>query len=96
MNIPGLGESVTNLAKASGVRWYGHVLRRDEDDALINELRLKVEGQRKRRRPGKTWRGQIEEEIRGIGLRKKDAVDRAIWRSKPDHARKEVNPATPV
>ena len=80
MDMLGLGETVDKLAKANGVRWYGHVLRREEDDVLRKALRLTVEGQRRRGRPKKTWKRQVEEEIRKIGMRKKDALNRARWR----------------
>ena len=36
----GLKEMVDKLAKAIGVRWYGHVLRRQEDDVLRKALIL--------------------------------------------------------
>jgi len=75
MNMLVLREIVDSLAKASRVRWYGHVLRRDEDDASSKALSFKMEGQRKRRRLRKTWRRQVEEEIKGIGLRKEDALN---------------------
>jgi len=77
MNMLTLGETVENLAKTSRVRWYGRVLRRNEDGVLRKALSFKTEGQRKRERPRKTWRGQVEEEIRGIGLRKEDTLNRA-------------------
>jgi len=32
------------LAKANGVRWYGHVLRRNEDDAIRRVLAFKING----------------------------------------------------
>jgi len=35
----------------------------------------------KRERPRKTWRRQAEAEIRGIGLRKEDVLNRARWRN---------------
>jgi len=54
MNMLGLREIVENLAKASRLRWYGHVLRRDKDDALRKALSCKVDGQRQRERPRKT------------------------------------------
>lgn len=34
MEMLGLEESVDQLAKANGVRWLGHVLRRDGDHVL--------------------------------------------------------------
>jgi len=42
------------------------LLKRDEDDALGTALIFKVEGQRKRGRPRKTWRRHVEKEIREI------------------------------
>ena len=34
----GLKETVVQMAKANGVRWYGHVLRRDDGHALRKAL----------------------------------------------------------
>ena len=34
MDILGLKETIDRLATANGVKWYGHVLRRDEDSVL--------------------------------------------------------------
>ena len=55
----GLKETV---AKANGVRWYGHVLRRDDGHVLRKALEFDVKGMRKRGRPRKTWRSQVEKE----------------------------------
>ena len=47
MNMLGLKETIDWLATANGVRWYGHVLRRDDDSVLRVALNLKVSGKRK-------------------------------------------------
>ena len=54
MDILGLRETMDRLATANGVKWYGHVLRRDDDSVLRVALNLEVSGKRKRRRPKKT------------------------------------------
>ena len=41
MEMLGWKESVVQMAKANGVRWYGHVLRRDEGHVLRKALGLK-------------------------------------------------------
>ena len=41
MEMLGLKEMVDKLAKAIGVRWYGHVLRRQENDVLRKALILR-------------------------------------------------------
>ena len=54
MDMLGLKETIDRLATANGVRWYGHVLRRDDDSVLRVALNLEVSGKRKRGRPKKT------------------------------------------
>ena len=36
MNMLGLNKAADKLARANGMRWYGHVLRRPEEDVLMN------------------------------------------------------------
>ena len=54
MDMLGLEETIDRLATANGIRWYGHVLRRDDDNVLRVVLDLEVSGKRKRGRPKKT------------------------------------------
>ena len=53
---------------------------RDDDSVVRVALNLQVSGNRKRGRPKKTWRKQVEEETEKIGLKKEDALNRAMWR----------------
>ena len=59
---------------ANGLRWYGHVLRRDDGHVLRKALEFEVKGKRKRGRPKKTWKTQVEKESKSVGL------NRARWR----------------
>ena len=70
----GLKETIYRLAIVNRVRWYGHVLRRDDDSVLGVTLNLEVNGKRKRGRPKKTWKKQVEEETEKIGLKKDVAL----------------------
>ncbi|XP_077869557.1 uncharacterized protein LOC144361298, partial [Saccoglossus kowalevskii] len=80
MQMLGLNEAVDRLAKANGVCWYGHVLRREDGHVLRRALDLEVSGPRKRERPKKTWKMQVEEESGKVGMRMRDALNRAKWR----------------
>ena len=73
MDMLGLKETIDRLATENGVKWYEHMLRRDDDSVLRVALDLEVSGNRKRGRPKKTWKKQVEEKI---GLKKEDALDR--------------------
>ena len=80
MEMLGLEGRVEQLAKANGVRWYEHVLRREEDHVLRKALEFEVLGRRKRGRPKKKWRERIVEECERVGLRERYALNRARWR----------------
>ena len=47
IDMLGLKETIDRLATANGVRWYGHVLRRDDDSVLRVALDIEVSGKRK-------------------------------------------------
>ena len=80
MEMLGLRETVFQMAKANGVRWYVHVLRRDDEHILRKALKFEVKGKRKRGQPRKTRKIQVEKESRSVGLEKEDALNRARWR----------------
>ena len=73
MDMLGLKENIDRLATANGVRWYGHVLKRDDDSVLVVALDLEVSRNRKPGQPRKISGKQVEEETGKIGLRKKNA-----------------------
>ena len=57
-------KSLDKMAKANGPRWYGHVVRRDDDSIPKRAMMLEVNGQRKRGRVKQTWRRQVEESVK--------------------------------
>ena len=65
-------ETVVQMEKANGVRWYGHVLRRDDGHVLRKALEFEVKGKRKRGRPKKTCKTQVEKGARVL-----------VWRRTP-------------
>ena len=56
------------MAMADSVRWYGHVLRREDGHVLGRAVDFVVEGQRKKGKPRMTWK---------VSLRRKDALCRS-------------------
>ena len=95
MKMLGSKETVVQMAKANGVRWCGHVLRRDDGHVLRKVLEFEVRGKRKPGRPKKTWKMQVEKDTRSVGLVKKDTMNQARWRLGVREIA-WVNPATPV
>ena len=81
MDMLELKETTDRLATANGLRWYEHVMRRDDDSALRVALHLEVSDKRKRGRSKKTRKKQVEEEREKIGLKKEDALRQDKWRN---------------
>ena len=79
MLMLGLSETIDQLAMASSVRWYGHVLRREDGHVLRRALYFKVEGQRKKGRLKRIWKKQVEEESVKVGLRRDYSLCRSTW-----------------
>ena len=80
-SLLGLKDTLDGLARASGVRWYGHVLSRDNGDVLRRALDFEVAGTRVHGLPNMTWKRQVEEHINQTGLKREDAINRVKWRN---------------
>ena len=80
MDMLEITESLDRMAKASSMRWYGHVLRKEDENVIVRALEFQVSGSRGRGRPKQTWKKQVENEMKKNGLVKEDACDRTKWR----------------
>ena len=79
MFMLGFNKTMDQLAMAINVLWYGHVLRREDGHVLKLVLDFEDEGQRKKGRPKRTWKKQVEEESMKDGMRRKDSLCRSKW-----------------
>ena len=75
----GLNEIINQLAMTNTVCWYGHVLRREDGHVLRRALEFEVEGHRKKWRPKRTWKKQVEEESVKVSLRMEDSLSGSKW-----------------
>ena len=62
------------------LHWYGHVLRKDDDDWVKKCTEYEVEGPRARGRPKRTWTEIVREDCQARTLNKEEAMDRCKWR----------------
>ena len=74
MLMLGLNETIDQLAMANSVHWYCHVLRRVDGHVLRRALDFEVKGQRKKGRPKRTCKKQVEEESVKVCLRMENPV----------------------
>ena len=71
--------TIDRLSVANSVLWYSHVLKREDGHALRRALDSEVEGERKKGRPKRTWKKQVEDESMKIGLRREDTLCQSKW-----------------
>ena len=58
------------------VRWYGHVMRRDQDYIGRKMMEIELPGKRKRGRPKRRFLDVVKEDMREVGVKKTDFEDR--------------------
>ena len=71
-------DDVISVLQQNMLLWYGHVLRKDDNDWVKKCLEYEVEGARPRGRPKKTWRDIVEKDCQARKFRE-DAMDHNRW-----------------
>ena len=61
-----MGE-ITKKVQKRRMKWYGHVIRREEHYAGRRAMEMKVQGRRKRERPKRRWLDKVKDDIKEIG-----------------------------
>ncbi len=62
------------------LKWYGHVLRREEEYVGKRVMVMEVLGKRRRVRPKRRWLDNIKNDLSERELSGEEAQDRVQWR----------------
>ena len=62
------------------LRWYGHVLRREEEYVGRRMLEFELPGRRRRGRPRRRYLDVVKSDMEAVGVSVQDAQDRTVWR----------------
>ncbi|KAK6748663.1 hypothetical protein RB195_001338 [Necator americanus] len=82
---------ITEKMKEARLRWFGHVLRREEDSvAKKTALKLDVSGVRPRGRPKIRWLDYVKLDMIDARLCAADTMDRTKWKTRS----RKADPAT--
>jgi len=76
---PGL-DDIISVLQQNRLRWYGHVLQKEDDDWVKKCMEYEVEGARPNGRPKKTWKEIVEKDCQARKLSREDAMDHYRWR----------------
>ena len=72
---------ISDKIQESRLRWYGHIMRRDEQYVGRRVMEMDVQGRRGRGRPRKRWMDCVTVDLRSKGLTGEEVWDRARWRT---------------
>ena len=72
---------INDVLRIRRLRWYGHVRRREDGEALATIRDWTVDGRRPRGRPRKSWMDNVKDDMRVLNITDEIARDRERWRS---------------
>ena len=61
-------------------RWYGHVMRRDQEYVGRKMMQMELPGKRKKGRPKRRFLDVVKEDMGEVGAKETDVEDRKMWR----------------
>ena len=62
------------------LRWYGHVMRRDQEYVGRKMMEMELPGKRRRGRPKRRFLDVVKEDMKKVGVKEMDIEDRKMWR----------------
>ena len=66
--------------KEGRLRWYGHVMRQDQEYVERKMMEMELPGKRKRGRPKRRFLDVVKEDMEEVGAKETDFEDRKVWR----------------
>jgi len=75
-------ENIVKWIKGQRISWLGHLKRMEEDRMPKKVFTQELEGTRRRGRPRKGWRKEVERDLQVLGMRswKELVIDGEKWR----------------
>jgi hypothetical protein len=76
------GENIVKWIKGQRISWLGHLGRMEEDRMPKKNFTQELEGTRRRKRPRKRWKEEVERDRQVLGVRtwRELVTDRKKWR----------------
>jgi len=73
-------DDIILIVQQHRLRWYGHVLRKQDIDWVKKCVQYKVEGSKPRDITKRTWREVVQKDCQAHNLNREDAMDRGRWK----------------
>ena len=85
-------EPITTFIRSGRLRWYGHVMRKGDEDWVKKCIECRVEGRRPVGRPIKSWLESVEVDMAEFQIDKEDVHDRSKRRRIVNVMKRKSNP----
>ena len=66
--------------KEGRLRWYGYVMRRDQEYVGRKMMKMELPGKRRRGRPKRRFLDVVKEDMQDVGANDTDIENRKMWR----------------
>jgi len=73
-------DDIALVLQQNWLRWYGHVLRKNDANWVKKCMEYEVQGPTPRGRPKRTWKQVVRENCQARKMNREDAMDRCKWR----------------
>ena len=73
-------DDIILMLQQNMLRWYGHVLRKEDTDSVKKCMEYEAKGSRPRGRPRRTWNEVVQKDCQARNLNKENAMDRGRWK----------------
>ena len=70
---------ITKKVQERRLKWYGHVMRREEHYVGRRAMEMKGQGRRNRGRLKRRWLDRVRDDIKENGLSAEEVHDHATW-----------------
>ena len=85
-------EPITTVIRSGRLRWYGHVIRKGDEDWVKKCMEYRVEGRRPVGRPRKTWLESVEVDMAELEIDRENVHDRSKWRRNVNVMKRKSSP----
>ena len=82
-------EPITTFIRSGRLRWYGHVMRKGDENWVKKCMEYRVAG---RRPVGRPKRGSVEADMAELEIDKEDVHHRSKWRRNVNVMKRKYNP----
>ena len=73
-------EVITDVVRRGRLPWYGHVVRKEQNDWVKKVTLFNVKGTRPSGRPKKTWKTTVLADMKALCINHDEDMERSWWK----------------